>query len=190
MKKIIALFICAASFGVASAQVSFGGKAGLNLSTFGGEDNDGAKMKPGFHVGAFANVPVSGSFSIQPEVVFSKQGAKFEEDGMDYKSNLSYINVPVLAKYTTASGFYALTGPQIGFLMAAKAKADGESEDMKDFFKKTDFSWALGVGYNFGNNIGVVARYNLGLSNIWDGEEGKLKNSVIQVGLTYSFGSK
>jgi hypothetical protein len=190
MKKIIALFVCVASFGAVSAQVSFGGKAGLNLSTFGGEDNDGAKMKPGFHVGAFADIPVSGAFSVQPEVFFSTQGAKFEEDGTDYKSNMGYINVPVLAKYSTASGFYALTGPQIGFLLSAKGKAEGESEDIKELFKKTDFSWALGVGYKFGNNIGVAARYNLGLSNIWDGEDGSLKNNVIQVGLTYSFGSK
>ena len=187
MKKVFLSFFLAASFYGASAQVQFGAKAGANLATFSGDDADGAKSKIGFNVGAFAEIPVAEKFSVKPELVYSLQGAKSEGEG-DYKVNLSYINVPVLAKYNIAEGFFAETGPQIGFLVAAKAKFDGESTDVKDGYKSTDFSWAFGVGYEFTETIGANLRYNLGLSKLDEGGDAKVKNSVFQLGVFYKFG--
>ena len=188
MKKVFLFVVCAASFAVVNAQAKFGVKAGANLANVVGDDAEDAKMKVGFHVGALAQVPITTNFVFQPEVVFSAQGAKFEEGGDDYKLNLNYINVPLLAKFVSTSGFTAETGPQIGFLMSAKAKGDGESVDVKDGFKKTDFSWALGLGYQSPAGFGVNARYNLGLSKLADDGDAKVKNGVIQVGVFYLFG--
>jgi hypothetical protein len=186
MKKIFLLLVMAGSFAATKAQISYGAKAGLNVSNVGGEDTDGNKAKLGFYLGGFVGVPVAESFSIQPELVFSSQGAKY--DG-DYKVNMSYLNIPVLARYTTQSGFFAETGPQLGFLLSAKAKEDGESGNVKDYFKKTDFSWAFGVGYQTESNIGVNARFNLGLSKLDEDGEAKVFNRVFQVGLFYVLGS-
>ncbi len=189
MKRIFILFVCMASFAAASAQVQFGGKAGLNLSTFAGDDAEGSDMKVGFHVGGLVKVPITESFFFQPELVFSSQGAQTSDDDIDdIKMNLNYLNVPLLAKYQTGSGFFVETGPQIGFLLSAKAKAEGITVDMKDFMKKTDFSWTVGLGFQFPMNFGVNARYNHGLSNIWDEEDSKLNNSVFQVGVFYVIG--
>jgi opacity protein-like surface antigen len=179
--------ICASSFYAANAQVSFGAKAGLNVATLTG-DVEGAKSKVGFNIGAIAEISLSESFAFQPELVFSTQGAKFEEDGESATLKNNFLNVPLLAKYKTSSGFYAVTGPQIGFLMSAKAEVMDIEVDAKDAYKKTDFSWAFGAGYMVTPNIGIDARYNLGLSNNSEDEEGKIKNSVFQVGLVYKFG--
>lgn len=194
MKRIFILVLAVAGFATANAQLSFGGKAGLNLSTFAGEDADESKMKPGFHIGGLIQVPITESLIFQPELVFSTQGAKFKEEYMgesyEYKINTSYLNIPLLAKYQTASGFFGETGPQFGFLMSAKAKGEGESEDVKESFKKLDFAWAFGLGYKMENGLGINARYNLGLSNLPDDGEGKLKNSVFQVGVFYVLGGE
>lgn len=188
MKKIFLLFVMAGSFAVAKAQVTYGAKAGLNISTIGGSDADGVKAKAGLYLGGFVGIPVAESFSINPELVFSMQGAKAEGDD-DVKVNMNYLNLPVLARYTTQSGFFAETGPQFGFLLSAKYKVDGDSEDIKDSFKKLDLSWGLGVGYLSKSNIGVNARYNFGLSKLDEDGEGKTFNRVFQVGVFYVLGS-
>jgi opacity protein-like surface antigen len=191
MKKAILLFVCAVSLAVASQaqDIKFGAKAGLNLASLSGEDADEAKMKIGFHVGGLVQIPLADQLLLQPELVYSAQGAKDEDDD-DNKLNLGYINVPVLAKYQSTSGFFGETGPQIGILLAAKSKFEGGSTDVKDDMKKIDFSWAFGIGYQTASNVGVNVRYNLGLSKIYDEGEAKVKNSVFQIGVFYIFDTK
>jgi hypothetical protein len=196
MKKIFLLMAGIAIFNAVNAQVKFGAKAGLNLANITG-DIEGTKMKAGFNAGAFAKISLTEALSLQPELVFSTQGAKmeFEMEGVRYdvKTNLSYLNIPVLFQYNTTNGFFAETGPQLGFLMSAKAKSEGEKEDVKDSFKSIDFGWALGAGFLTKSNVGFNARFNLGLGNIADNtddDDFKVKNSVIQVGVFYVFGNK
>jgi|SRR5687768_2546795 len=188
MKKGLLLFVCAIALAsMTQAQVRFGLKAGVNLASLSG-DNDGLAMKIGFNAGAVAKITVSEAFSVQPELVFSAQGAKADEG--DGKLNLNYINLPILAQYNTG-GFVIEAGPQFGFLMSAKQKVGDASVDVKDMLKGLDLGLAFGVGYVTSSGFGVNARYNLGFSNILDtedDEEGKLKNSVIQIGVSYLLG--
>lgn len=187
MKKVFLLFVCAATFAGSQAQVKFGAKAGSNFSTLSGDDADGAKMKVGVNVGVFAEVPLASSFSFRPEVVFSTQGAKSSVGSQNFKLNTSYINIPLIVKYTTTSGFFGETGPQVGILAAAKTKGIGESSDVKDAYKSTDFAWAFGLGYQLASGFGINGRYNLGLTKIAD-NDAKIKNSVFQLGVFYILG--
>jgi hypothetical protein len=190
MKKIFLIIVCASTFVVAKAQVSYGVKGGLNLSNVIGSDADDAKAKIGFHAGVFAGFPVADKLSIQPELVYSVQGAKYEETGDDVNINTGYLNLPVLAKYSAASGFYGETGPQLGFLVSAKAKQDDDKVDVKEYYKTTDFSWAFGIGYKTSSNLGIDLRYNLGLSRLDEEGDAKAKNGVFQLGVFYVLGNK
>jgi hypothetical protein len=129
---------------------------------------------------------------LQPELNYSMQGAKGTSSGQDFTLAQNYLNVPVLLKYNHESGFFAETGPQIGFLMSAKVSGGGVSMDVKSDYKSTDFSWAFGVGYLIKSvNAGIDVRYNLGLSNneaSGSSSGGTQKNSVIQIGVFYLFG--
>jgi opacity protein-like surface antigen len=187
MKKVILSFVIVSltTLGV-NAQVNFGIKAGVNISSLTGDDASDVKSLVGPYGGAFVNIPVSTMFSVQPELLYSMEGAK--ESGTDTKIILGYINIPVMLKYTNPSGFTAELGPQVGILSSAKAKADGETEDVKEFLKSTNFSLGIGAGFNFTPNIGVGLRYNLGLSNINDESGGDLKTSNFAIGVHYSFG--
>lgn len=197
MKKVLLFLGIVSVCSFANAQsTTFGVKAGANFYQMGGEDGkdlEAQKMKIGFNVGGFANIAFSEQFSFQPELLYSSQGALQKEGDDKIKWNLGYINVPLMIQYN-ASGFYAETGPEIGFLMSAKIKyefgGDSESMDVKDELKGINFGWGLGLGYKLQNNLGIGARYVLGLSNIVDSDEVKYTQNGFHVGLFYTLGGK
>lgn len=193
MKKIILIICLFAGFTfAANAQllnVDYGAKVGLNLSDINDSDY---KMKPGFHAGLFAELGF-GNFALQPEVLYSTQGAKGEESDDDgnytIKANFDYINIPVMAKYYVADGFNIQVGPQVGFLTNAKIVVDKESMDIKEDTENIDFGVNFGLGYKLPLvNLSVDARYNLGLTNIpKDAPDEKFNNRVIQISVAYGF---
>ena len=188
MKKVLLTAVAVMAFGLSNAQdVKFGAKAGLNMSNVTG-DVEGAEMKVGFQVGGFAEIKISDKFAVQPELVFTSLGDKEDFMGTTVTNNLNYIAIPVMAKYFVAEKFNIEAGPQIGFLMSAKAEADGESVDIKDALNSTDFGLNLGFGYDFTENIGVGLRYTAGLSNILkDSGDLKANNSNIALTVGYKF---
>jgi len=200
MKKIVLVAIAVLTFGWANAQdVKFGLKGGIHLSSFSGDIED-ASSKVGFQVGGFAEFKLTDKFSIQPELLYSTQGAKFEESEVNYyfkeTINTSYLNVPVMAKYYVANKFSVEAGPQIGFLLSAKDKWEemyyGEkisgNDDAKDDIKSVSFGLNVGAGYDFTENVSVGVRYNFGLSNISDFDNDvKIHNNVVSLTVGYKF---
>lgn len=184
--------------GIASqAQIKFGAKLGANFYTINGADADGLeesrKIKIGIAGGGLVNIPISSMFSIQPELLYSMEGNLQKEGDAKMTYALNYLNIPVMAQLNTTSGFYAETGPQVGFLMSAKVKfddgTDEDETDVKDELKSIGFSWALGLGYKLASGLGFGARYNFGLSSLDDSDDpAKIKSSGFHVGLFYTFG--
>ncbi|SFD85462.1 porin family protein [Flavobacterium phragmitis] len=191
MKKIILSAIAVMAFAFTNAQETrFGVKGGLNLSTLTGEYEDDTKSLVGFHVGGFAEIKVIERLAIQPELLFSAQGARFEDVFGKYDAKLNYINIPVLAKFYITKQFTVEAGPQLGFLVSAKI----EGEDAKDIYKSADFGFNFGAGYNFTDNFSAGVRYTLGLSGVYDNDNEDLedyldssKNSNFAVYAAYKF---
>jgi len=192
MKKLLLLAVLASATTFAGAQIQFGAKAGLNLASLHvspSETGTSFKMTPNFNAGVLVHIPLASSFSLQPEVVYSGQGTKVSSPDESGTYNLGFINVPVLVKYKIASGFFAEAGPQVGFLLGAKAKSSGVSVDVKDSFKSTDISGVFGIGFLSPLNIGADIRYNLGFTNLAkNSTDGSAKNGVLQIGVFYLFG--
>ena len=184
MKKVLLTAAAIFAFGFANAQeAKFGIKAGANLSNFGGDIED-TDSKIGLQIGGFADIKISDKFAVQPELLFSMMGAK---EG-DASLNLNYIAVPVMAKFFATEQFSIEAGPQVGFLMSAKAKDDNNDVDVKDEFNSTDFGMNLGLGYDFTENISAGLRYNLGLSNIIkDSGDFKGTNNAFTLAVGYKF---
>lgn len=179
-KLALVLTVCIASTFGANAQIQFGFKAGANFATI--TSSTGGSTLINFNAGALVKVPLTDALSLQPEAVYSGQGIK----GSGGKLHLNYINIPVLLTYTLPQGLFFQTGPQLGILMSAKAKGDdGSSEDVKDAFSSTDFTWVFGTGVLIPkSNFGFNARYNLGISSLGK-DGGTSKNSVFQVGIFF-----
>lgn len=182
MRKVLLLSIFLFVTGVvANAQLKFGVKAGANISNVAVEKSEN---KVGFNTGVFAQYKFA-KFAVQPEVLFSMQGAKFDGG----KSELNYINIPVMAQYYIIPGLAVEAGPQLGFLISAKDKVDGEDfSDVKDFMNSTDFAINFGASYELPVlPVGVFARYSLGLSDIAKEGSDPGKNRVFQIGAFVKF---
>ena len=201
MKKLFLTAAAVFAFSFANAQdVKYGAKAGLNISSITGDGTEDVSSKIGFQVGGFAEIKISDKFAIQPELLYSAQGAKakLSEEGVSIKATqkLAYLNIPVIAKYYVAKGFSLEAGPQLGFLLSAEQEStesiDGvtttESDDNKEGFNSTDFGFNLGAGYDVTENINLGVRYSIGLSNIVkDSEDFKQNNSNIAIAVGYKF---
>jgi hypothetical protein len=178
--------------GTASAQhVNIGIKAGLNVSNINNDNGATYDSKAGLNLGLIGHIHLSKQWALQPELVYSGQGAKFTTAGVESKINLDYINVPLLLQYMFDNGFRIQAGPQVGFLVSAKNKTNSNSLDIKSNLKGTDVGLGMGIGYvKPSTGFGVDARYNFGLSNINENSEVKSLNRVFQIGVFYLFDHK
>jgi opacity protein-like surface antigen len=145
---------------------------------------------------------LSDKFIFQPELLFSSQGAKFEESDNNFSFEetlkFNYLNMPLMIKFAASDKFALEFGPQLGFLLSAKSKFeqtfDGETfseeVDIKDSVKSIDFGLNFGASFDVSENIMIGARYNLGLSDITDGEDDEdfnVQNSVFSFSVGYRF---
>ena len=193
MKFLIGLMTAILITGVASAQhgnapaghVSLGIKGGVNMYNVHNDDNTKYDQRTGYHFGLLGHIHFDNQFAIQPEIVYSAQGAKIG----DTKYNLDYINVPVLFQYMFDNGFRIQAGPQVSFLVSAKSKLNNNTTDNKDNLKPIDFGLSIGASYVVpSTGFGIDARYNLGLTNINKDSAVKSTNRGLQLGVFYIFG--
>lgn len=194
MKKITILILLGVfSFSIANSQVQFalGVKAGPNFANIDANSSIGAnyKNRTGFHGGAFALIKLT-KIGIQPELLFSQQGSIVNYNSSAGEANFDYINIPIILKLYTVAGINLQVGPQFGFLSGGEIKQtiNGVSsvQDAKDFYKGSDFSAALGLGWDLPFGLTVDARYNLGLSKINGGTNpDESKNQVFQFSVGY-----
>jgi len=175
------------------AGTRMGVMVGPNFANVVGDEADSWETKTSIHGGVVADVPVDDKISIQPGLIYSSQGADYSESEFSGTVNLDYLNIPIMGKFEVAEGFSVQVGPQVGILLSATDKEDGEDDvDVKDFVKSTDFGINFGIGYELANGLNFGARYNLGLSDLNDdsdlADQGvNWKNSVIQISIGYLF---
>jgi hypothetical protein len=188
MKKtlFIAVILFAAKGILAQHTTQFGVKGGVNFANIKIQNASEGDHRVGLHAGGLAHIHLSRRFALQPEIMYSGQGREQTINNVEYTTRLSYINVPVLVQYMAGTGFRLQTGPQVGFLVDAEAEANNVEVDVSDNYEKVDVSWAFGASYLTTVGIGFDARYNLGLTNINDGNQ-EMKNRVWQLGLFYQF---
>jgi hypothetical protein len=182
MKKIILTAIAVCAFGFANAQdMKFGIKGGLDMVSvnfpggselydpFEGTSLEGTAVQTisvpgttvsttGFFFGGFADFEMSDKITLQPGLNYHTAS----KDGY----NLSFLSIPVLAKYNVADKFNLLGGPSLYYSM------DSESTD------KTRFSLGIGGSYDISDELFLETRYDMGLS-------GDAKVNHFLIGLGY-----
>jgi hypothetical protein len=230
MKKMSLLFAVLFSGALAYAQnepqmttpmseaVRFGLKAGVNLASLEIDDDENnpgvnTNSKTSFNAGVFVNLPLGGSFHVQPEILYSAQGTKAGRFSYPNVSELNgvnefdfhYVTVPVMLQWWTAKhGLFLELGPQFGYLSSANADrentAGGDAGEINlkdmDYVKHTDFAGAAGIGYLSRVGLGLNARYVHGFTNVWDSDQSnsvlkdiEYRNRVVQISLIYHFGA-
>ena len=197
MKRSILLLSLSLSCLSAPAQGLSGGlKFGVNLSSQEVESSSALDRKGwnSVHVGAFATMMFGESFGIQPEVVYSQLGSKYDMGSFGFISHqLRYLTIPLMLRYQVVPVFHVHAGPQFGFLLSADQKLNN-SQDIRDSYEGSDIGAGIGAGLDLPMGLGITARYVLGLTNISNPEvnaSDRIVNNVLQFSATYRlFGKK
>lgn len=195
MKKVLSLiaFFSLMGVGVYAQGISGGFKAGLNLAnqTFSASNNgvnytSSPSFRPSIHAGGYLTLMISERLGVQPEVLYSAQGAKSGNTTLKF----NYITVPVLVRFNITSLFSVHAGPQIGILASAKQKVGSESEDIKDAYKTTDVGVAGGATVDLPMGLNFSLRFVKGFTNIYDSDFYKQKNYNLQLSVGYKLFGK
>ena len=167
-----------------NAQTCFGVKTGVNLASLSGNDSDWVDGQTTIHIGGVANIGITELLSVQPELLYSRQGAKNKED--DTTIYLDYISVPIMVDFKVTEGLSLQGGPQIGININGIVEDDnaGGEEDIENL-ESLDIGVGIGAQYKISKGLFIQARYVAGLSSL--SEEIKGKNSVISLSLGWFF---
>lgn len=174
MKRLILLVSVLVFCPVLQAQ-TYGIKGGVNFANLTGNDADGFKGLTSFHVGGLMEFWLVGRLSIQPELLYSVQGAEVNDE--EYK--LNYVTLPIMVKFELGDSFNIHAGPQFALLAS---ETSGIAPDEANNY---DFSIAGGLEYAVTDGLFLQARYVRGQTQVF--EDADIKNSVIQLSLGFYF---
>jgi opacity protein-like surface antigen len=186
MKKIllaVVLFIAASTASQAQL-VKFGVKAGVNFANQTGDASlEGVEFdKEGitsYHAGLVAEIKLLDKFAVQPELLYSTVGANYKNAGEEFKNELGYISIPVMAKFYLTDSFSLEVGPQASFLLSEKNDFDVENGET------FEFGVNAGLGFKLTENFFVQGRYGLGLTEA--SKDADVKNSTVQFSVGFLF---
>ena len=187
MKRIIlvAVILLAASVDMQAQMVKFGIKGGLNYANQTGSDititsnNYNKEAITSYHAGLVAEIKVTDGFSVQPELLYSTKGATYKYALEDFKNELGYLSIPVLAKFHLNNTVSLDLGPQASFLLSERKNVNFKEAET------FEFGVAGGLGFNITKNFFLQGRYVLGLTEAT--KEAKVKNSVVQISAGFTF---
>ena len=193
MKKLVLLSFFTASFSLVQAQVrpggslsstdyatgstgsrnnGFGVKGGFNLTNVYGSDKsiiDGRRNLNTFLAGVYAQFGLNDRVSIQPELLYARQGYRYNEtvlvgSSQQRVNRLDYVKLPVLLVYNLTDNVSVHVGPEVAIL--TKIKQAGKDLSISNSgYRSLDYGVVGGAEFRLGP-ARVGARYDLGIAKI------------------------
>jgi len=135
------------------------------VTTLDVSENNG---NSGFYAGVITERYVSYEFWIQAELLYANV------------DDISFIKLPVMAKFYLSDNFSLIAGPQIAYRLEKNVQN----------FTNLNFSLGLGFGYNISQKLIAFARYNHQLNDYFTGDSDfSSKDRNFNIGLAYKFKS-
>jgi hypothetical protein len=190
MKKTVLSFLFATAVSTATfAQVSFGPKLGLGISTLkdtkvssGSASAYSAIVTP--QIGVVLNAQLTDNFAIRPELLYLQRGSKESFPGGTTTYRVGYVELPInlVAGIQAGPGkVEVFAGPSFGFGLGGHYKVEGngisnsgsiKSKKQPETYTGNDMytnafnaSLNFGLDYKFDNGLLIQVGYNLGLTN-------------------------
>jgi len=199
--------------------ITFGIRMGVNFQNVTGKDNNGDKLnndiKTGYHLGANVELPVTDQIYIQPGLLFSAKGAKYNSDGATGSTGISYIEMPVNIIYKSEMGsgkLFGGLGPYLAYGIGGKLDYKGNGVDVSKniqfknsvtladyianfgaYLKPLDYGVNFLAGYELSNNLSAQLNFQLGLAKInpqiegLSGSKATAKNMGFGLSVGYRF---
>jgi len=174
-----------------------------------------SQTRIGFSGGADVYYQLTDKLALSGGVAYTQAGCNFKDIPADLNAkhgtvfhnayfNLGYVDVPLLAHIYISKDLALSIGCQPSFLTKATShtemqdyETDGKGgikydknevyeDDAKSSYKKTAFAIPVGISYEY-ENVMLMARYNIGLSNVYNHDFGDSKNRIITVSVGYKF---
>lgn len=222
MKKHLLAILALSISGFAMAQTSspsFGIRGGMISSTMSGDAVSGLQNivdltdgyvttsgRTGIYGGAYANIPLSDRFSVEPGVYYAQKGygmkGSIDLKGVEFlganakaQLNASYIDIPVLLK-ANFNGFQVFAGPQVSYLANANLRTTAgllginllnKTIDVTDQYNRVDAGITGGIGYQFPGGFNITASYDHGLARTDANKSLNAYNRAVKVGIGFSF---
>lgn len=201
LKTSIAAIVALIGF-TANAQEPLGitVKAGLNVNyaTIKGSDYNDLSPRVGFHIGAAYEIPVAGSFAIEPAVLLDTRGFQMDNTALNTgkaKASFVGITIPVAAKYSFLIGndnkLFVAAGPFANIALSGKLKEGGKKEDVKfgsggDETKRANYGITAGAGVEL-NRFVISLMTDSGISKINNDSDTKLRLGDVKLSVGYKF---
>ena len=189
MKKIMlvaALMLSSVATFAQHAVGSFNLQPKVGVSIANVTEFKGTDPRVGLVAGLEGEYQATDIFSVSAGVLYSMQGAKGDWGNLINATNrLDYINVPIMANVYVVKGLAVKLGVQPGFNVSNKIAANNRNTfDNLVKAQSVDVAIPVGLSYEY-NNFQLDARYNWGVTKVYEGS--KVKNSVFQITLGYKF---
>jgi hypothetical protein len=164
------------------AQVGFaiGPKAGLSITSYQGDGAGNVTARANWVAGAFANIQIIPAFCIQPELLISQKGASQTKGFRTNDINVTYFDVPILAKIRLPiqNVFFphVLIGPDFAYNIGASYSSVDTRTGLTittstTNISKSDVGGLVGLGFDIQSRsifFTFDARYGFGFSNLGD----------------------
>jgi hypothetical protein len=214
-KTLIIVFFILIGIAESEAQVTLkpGIRAGVNFSKL---TNYNADFKTGFYVGGELAIKFNTLYTLQPELIYSRQGGNgtgnidniyvsnsydpiiYGESKVSY--TIDYLSLSAISKFNFGTGFHLLVGPSLDFKVN-----DNFENNSFSYGEQIGFDLALvgGFGYSLPNGLSFEARFKQGLVDIYGNNynmnvdqnnngnfDEVILNQSFQLGVSYTFNLK
>jgi hypothetical protein len=195
MRKVLgaALLFAAVGSTPVVAQSGFGLVGGLVSSKlaeeFDGETSDGSSRLTSFAVGLSMQRAAGPNLTFAPELLYIVKGVRFVDED-DFQAKFSYVEVPLLFRYSFSGGGqvtpFITAGPSVAYLVSCKVSDSDDSETCDDAYtedgsyKKFDFGVMIGAGIA-SQRVSLSLRYDMGLANIEQDEDWNSKHRALML---------
>ncbi len=182
----------------AQKKVSPGVRAGVNVATLSNIDAD---FKADFYVGGILSLNLGRKYTLQPELVYTRQGANnvtFVDNDSGNPTGtedvtIQYLSLGVINKFYFVEGFHGMVGPSLDMKIGKNfPRIDFDDDD----YGGVDLGISLGLGYTLPMGLTVEGRFKTGMLDafnndyflgLFDNPDRISLNRVFQLGLSYSF---
>jgi len=198
----LSMILWLGAVGLFALPLDLGVKGGLVFSNFrfSGQLAETWKNLVSLRIGAFASFRIFKNIYLQPEFLYSRNGARFmgtyDGAGAEVREHLSYLEFPLLAKMrfslrddfslsVLAGGFGSL---KIGAKSVVEYGGESSEEDIKDEIKPLDFGVVFGAELGWKRWVFDI-RCALGLADLkeQDTSGNRVYNRALAFMLGYRF---
>ena len=207
MKTIVVGLLLGLTTPALGQGVALGFRGGLNRATESVSDDAGIdiKSRTTFHLGGIIEIGIQETFALQIEAILSGKGVAINEAGIKAALELSYLQIPILAKViiptppTSPVTPHFFAGPNFGFEVSCNFTGEGGGvsvsigcDESGIESKSFDFGLLFGGGLSIGKGpvaFLVDVAFDFGLSNIDDtaGSSDTIRNRTFMASVGLMF---